>query len=272
MIHNAQILGIRLQLAPYFSPSADQVVHIGKFRRVLQKMQRLQNGDVIFVPGHLRHRQDQEVLLPEAQLPALLRRGDGNLPEFGGVDAHPRNILDPPRVHMPFGPVIVLLVDGDQHVCGKGQQPLRRIEQQPVDQRRPPEEVESVSRIDNLRPFLPGIPGRKPCQHGPHRGMAMDQVVRPFVNDPLQHPVGGPVFPLPGRPLKGDVEIGVTVRDLAICGIFIVIFRRHSRLPAHFLEHFQVGNMKLHHVGFHHGCHKQDLFPLHCRFPPFAIL
>ena len=242
-------------------------MHLRKSRLFLQQGQGLQYGNVVFVGGHFRHSQDQKIPIFIAQLPALFLRIHPIFPEPGGIDSHPRDVLGALRVKVLPRPGIVLPVDGDQHIRPKGQRPFRGIKQQPVHQRCALEKVEAVGGVDHLRPLLSGVPGRQPGDHRPHRGMAVDQVVISRIDDGLQHPVGPEVARLPGCPLKGDIIISVTVRDLAVRRIFVVIPGCHSRLPAHLLEHLQIGNMELHHVGLNHRGHKQDFFLCHTKSP-----
>ena len=168
-------------------------------------------------------------------------------------------------------PGVVFLVDGDQHIGHRGQQPLSRIEQQPVQQRCALEEMEAVGSINHFGSLFPG---RQSCQtgnHGTHRSMTVNDIVISLVDDLLQHFIGLNVSEFPGHPFKGNIIIGIAVRNLAVSRIFVVVFGGYRCFPAHFLKHFQVRNMKLHHMGFDDCGYKKHLFLLHGFFPPGNI-
>ena len=90
--------------------------------------------------------------------------------------------------------------------------------------------------------------------------MAMDDVIVLGIDDLFQHPIGRDIFGLPGHPLEGDVVKMIAVRNDAVRRVFVVVSGGHRRFPARLLEHFQVWQVELHNMGFHHRSHKQHLF------------
>ena len=99
---------------------------------LLQQIQGFQNGDMIFVGRHLRHRQQQEVLLTVSKRFPLGLPVKGQIPELFGADTHTGNIFDPLGTQLLQRPGMVFLVDRNQYIRHRRQQPLRRVEQQPV--------------------------------------------------------------------------------------------------------------------------------------------
>jgi energy-coupling factor transporter transmembrane protein EcfT len=128
--------------------------------------------------------------------------------------------------------------------------------------------VEIYNAVDEFYDFTPSFLGNGIGFLTYQLNTFMNVGVASVHNDFLQHFIRLNVSGFPGHPLKGNVVIGIAVRDLAVCRIFIVIFRGNCRFPAHFLKHFQVRNMKLHHMGFDNCGYKKHLFLLHGFFPP----
>ncbi len=215
---------------------------------------------MIFIGGHFRHGEHQKIFLGKAQGLPLGCHVQGQIPEFSRGNAHPGDVFNTLGRKTLFSPGVVLPVNGNEHVRHRSQQPLRRVEQQPVFQRRAGKKVKAMSGIDHTGAMLSGVPGGKAGDQGPHRSVAVDDVVALRIDDFFQHPIGGDIFRLPGQPLKGNIVKVVAVRNPAIRRVFIVVPGGHRRFPARVLEHFQVWQMELHDVGFHHRGNKQHLF------------
>ena len=96
----------------------------------------------------------------------------------------------------------------------------------------------------------------------------MNNIVISLIDDLFQHFQGQDVFLFPGKTCKRNIVISITEGDLAVCRIFIVISGSNCRLLAHFLKYFQIGKMKMHNMGFDHGCNKEHFFLLHVSIHP----
>ena len=120
---------------------------------------------------------EEEELLPQPVGPAQ------GLPPLGAggreplqVQAHPRQL--PQAAPRPqgeaSGPAVVLVVYHQKQVGVPGQEPLRRVVQQPVAPGRSPVKVEAVGGVGHHRPGARGVLPGQPSQHAPHRGVAVD--------------------------------------------------------------------------------------------------
>ena len=266
MIRDSKFGGALFQRLPHLPPAHDQIVHMVKFRPIFQGGKGLEHGNVVLIGCHFRHGKHQEVLVRKAQGRPFSLSVNLQISEFARVNAHTGDIFNALGRQPLLGPGVVLPVDGNKHVRHRCQQPLRWVEQQPVLRWRAGEEVEAMGSVDHPRPPLPGIQRRQPGNQGAHRGVAVDDVEVLPVNDLLEHPVGFQILRLPGHPFKGDVVIGIAVRNHAVFRVFVVVSGSHGSLPPSLLKELQVGDVKLHDVGLHHSRHEQNLF-LHLPAP-----
>ena len=153
----------------------------------------------------------------------------------------------------PPGPRFILVVEGDQQIGDMSQQPLDRVKQQPVDQRRAGEEMKAVRKINDLRaPPARGNRGEA-CHQRAHRRVAIDDIVMLFAKKPakLAHAA---------QRVQRERRALPHAADLAVAAGHVLLARgRHVHRPATRLQRLDRGHMKLEHVLLDHVGHQQQL-------------
>ena len=84
----------------------------------------------------------------------------------------------------------------------------------------------------------------------------MDDIVLAFINYMLQFFICLQIARFQRVALKRNIIVGITIRDYAISWILIIVPCCDRSLPAHFFEHFEIWNVKLHNVRLYNGRNK----------------
>ena len=220
----------------------------------------LQHHAVIFVFCHFRNGQKDKIIFAQSKGDADGIPLCGVILEALQLDAYALDIFQTLGMKVLPGEFIVLSVDCDEHVREEGCDPLRREKHQPVQQRCTLVEMVAVGGVNHLAALFPGIPGGKTGEKSGHRSVAVDHVEVTLINDAFQLLVGPDIVPGQGRTAKGYGVIFVAIGNVAFIGIIVVIFGGYGGFPAHFLQHFQIGNVKLYDVGLDDSRHKEHFF------------
>lgn len=84
----------------------------------------------------------------------------------------------------------------------------------------------------------------------------MDDIILTIINYTLQFIICLQITRFQWVALKRNVIVDITIRDYAICRILIIVPCCDRSLPAHFFEHFEIWNVKLHNVRLYNGRNK----------------
>ena len=224
--------------------------------RFFDFLKRLKEHLLVLVADQLRDIDQHQRILRNAPFAAKAlsrRRGVRHL-KARKIHAHARHPdhRKPLREQAP-GPLLILVVEGDQQIGDMGQQPLDWEEQQPVHQRRPGKEVKAVRKIDDLGP-PPARAQRGEASHQrAHRRMAIHDVVMLLIKEPTQLTHAAQRVQRERRALPHAADLPIAIRHVLLSG------GRHIDSPALRLQRFDRGHVKLEHVLLDHVGHQQQL-------------
>lgn len=182
MIRNLKLLRQCFQIIQLNAPPTDDILNIPNLPLFLQQTKSIQDKLVVLSRNEFTYRKKNKIILRKAKLPAFFFSTYGLGIKLIQIHAHAGYITHSAGFK-GFSPFIVFFVNSNQGIGVMGQPSLHRIENYPVQQRRPLIEMETMSCINHLCSTLAALSSCQPCQRCSYRCMAVNDIIMTQIND-----------------------------------------------------------------------------------------